>query len=303
MDDLRWALALVGLLFVGGLAWWEMRKPRQGGAGSDDATPEVDSPGHRREPHFDESPDSTLGSDSYPSMRAQDVGADPPVLVMEARRDSPGTLDLAIAADVAVDEPGSAGSLRVEPESVDVPPFEVRSEAALVEETGLDESGAEGPVVEPEAPPSAASPTKEPQWPAEDQRRIVSLRLVPRPPARFSGRTLRQAFESSGLEFGSFDIYHLMNESGEVFASAANLMRPGTFAPATMDGQHFHGVHLFCVLPGPLPAGRAVDELVALGRDLAQRLQGLVLDEVGQPLDEERAAALRESAEQAARGQ
>jgi FtsZ-interacting cell division protein ZipA len=86
-----------------------------------------------------------------------------------------------------------------------------------------------------------------------------------------------------------------------VIASAANLMRPGTFAPASMDGQHFHGVHLFCVLPGPLPAGRAVDELIALARDLAQRLSGIVLDEVGQPLDEERAAVVRAAAEETER--
>jgi hypothetical protein len=36
-----------------------------------------------------------------------------------------------------------------------------------------------------------------------------------------------------------------------------------------------------------------VDELVALSRDLAQRIAGIVLDGVGQPLDEERAAAVR----------
>jgi cell division protein ZipA len=157
------------------------------------------------------------------------------------------------------------------------------------------------------APPLASPPAArrtgppEPHWPPEEQRRIVSLRVVPRPPARFFGRALRLAFEGSGLEFGAFDIFHLVDETGEVVASAANLMRPGTFNPATMDGAHFHGVHLFCVLPGPLPAGRAVDELVALARDLGQRVNGIVLDGVGQPLDEERAAAVREEAVEAER--
>jgi cell division protein ZipA len=110
------------------------------------------------------------------------------------------------------------------------------------------------------------------------------------------GRALRLAFESSGLEFGAFDIFHLVDDADEVVASAANLMRPGTFSPDAMDASHFHGVHLFCVLPGPLPAGRAVDELIALARDLAQRVSGIVLDGVGQPLDEERAAAVRSEA-------
>jgi cell division protein ZipA len=158
-------------------------------------------------------------------------------------------------------------------------------------DSGPDEAAAEPP----EPPPRRGPP--EPNWPPEAQRTIISLRVVPRPPARFAGRPLRLAFESCGLEYGAFDIFHLCDDAGEVVASAANLMRPGTFPVETMDAQHFHGVHLFCVLPGPLPPARAVDELIALSRDLAQRLQGLVLDEVGQPLDEERAAEVRARAE------
>ena len=294
MDELRWALLGLGALFVGGLAVWELRKPRQGGSsGEDDATVTGFEPAgvRRLEPRFDGPAASSTGDDAYPAMRADDVGADPPVLVMDARRDSPATLDLAIAADVAVDSPGRPEHTEVPEAPEEVPPFDVPSEA----------------VVPPEAPETPASNAPrlvppEPNWPPEDQRQIVSLRVAPRPPARFGGRTLRQSLDACGLEYGAFDIYHLVHESGEVVASAANLMRPGTFSPANMDSQHFHGVHLFCVLPGPLPAGRAVDELIALARDLAQRLSGIVLDPVGQPLDEERAAVLRAKAEQDAEG-
>ncbi len=290
MDELRWALLGLGALFIGGLAVWELRKPRQANrSGNDDASvTDYEPPAARRvEPRFDEAVASSVGDDTYPQMRANDVGADPPVFVMDARRDSPATLDLAIAADVAVDSPGRAELPELEAIPEEVPPFDVPAEAMLATEPAVATSR--------RGPP-------EPNWPPEDQRQIVSLRVAPRPPQRFTGRTLRQSFDACGLEFGAFDIYHLVHESGEVVASAANLMRPGTFSPSTMDAQHFHGVHLFCVLPGPLPAGRAVDELIALSRDLAQRLSGIVLDPVGQPLDEERAASLRAKAEQDAEG-
>lgn len=286
MDDLRWALLGLGGLFIAGLAWWELRKPRHAGRDSDSepsAPAESHSP-RRLEPRIGEVDGSDAAADAaLPSMRAVDSSEDPPVLLIDDVQEAAATMDISIAADVAVDEPGSGEAVTTKPPEVlsdEAAPFDVPTEAAVK------------PPPPAPAPPRRTGPPQ-PNWPPEDQRRIISLRVVPRPPARFNGRSLRLAFEGSGLEFGAFDIYHLADESGEVVASAANLMRPGTFNPATIDTSHFHGVHLFCVLPGPLPAGRAVDELIALSRDLAQRVSGIVLDAVGQPLDEERAAAVR----------
>lgn len=301
MDELRWVLLGLGVLFLGGLAVWELRKPRHSGRNEDgDSYASAETPVHRRvEPRFGEHAETAYAQSELPAIRAVETGGDPPLMILDEQVEGPATMGISIASSVAVDSPGMH-----EPLSAEVPPFDVPSVATLVPDEDV-EAGREVES-EPAAPPPAepAAPAErhrapEPQWPAEDRRRIVSLRLVPRAPARFMGRSLRLAFESCGLEFGAFDIFHLVDDAGAVFASAANLMRPGTFAPATMDSQHFLGVHLFCVLPGPLPAGRAVDELIALARDLAQRLSGMVLDDVGQPLDEERAAAVRASAEHA----
>lgn len=283
MDELRWTLLGLGLLFVGGLAVWELRKPRHGGRDDDvDAPPRPAPAGRRVEPRFG-ADDAVSHTAPLPAMRAVDAGGDPPVIVLDGLTSSDADEAFAIAADVAIDSPGAAAPRDTPDVATGEPaPFDVPTEAAV------------------HVPPRPAALRRagppEPNWPPEDRRRIVSLRVVPRPPARFNGRSLRAAFAACGLEFGAFDIFHLADDAGEVVASAANLMRPGTFAPATMDATHFHGVHLFCVLPGPLPAGRAVDELVALSRDLAQRVSGIVLDHVGQPLDEERAAAVRSEA-------
>ena len=301
MDELRWTLLGLGLLFIGGLAWWELRKPRHAGRDEDlETTPTPDSTIARREPHFGEGDDgASHASGPLPSMRAVEAGGDPPLIVLDDMRTTERSVGFSIASDVAVDEPGVSES-RERPDSLtDEPaPFDVPTEAAA--HAPDDTEAAPDPVAA--SVPSRRPGPPEPNWPPENQRRIVSLRLVPRPPTRFAGRSLRHAFEASGLEFGAFDIFHLADDAGEVVASAANLMRPGTFNPDAMDGAFFHGVHLFSVLPGPLPAGRAVDELIALARDVAQRVSGIVLDGVGQPLDEERAAAVRSEAVAAEQG-
>ena len=76
--------------------------------------------------------------------------------------------------------------------------------------------------------------------------------------------------------------------------SAASLTRPGTFDIETMDSQHYGGLSLFAVLPGPKPPGQAFDELVFAARNLNERLHGVLQDEQGTPLTPARIAQLRE---------
>ena len=81
--------------------------------------------------------------------------------------------------------------------------------------------------------------------------------------------------------------------------SAASLTQSGSFDLATMDSHRYGGLAVFVVLPGPLPAAQMMDELLESARNLTQRLQAFLQDERGAPLDAERIAALRASAEPA----
>lgn len=320
-EELRWALVGAGGVFLAALAWWELRRPRHSRKEPGDGVQETGRYADPRlslgeaEPALEVPTLRAADEHRAPEHRAAEApGADPPVVVVDPNRAAPGAVDIDIADEFAVDEPGQRREPRLddtsfasvdaedgEPQLTDASnAYDITGELEPVSAGEDDAPLADAAVPAPAAAAPAPQPVRrsppEPRWPPESERTIVSLRLVPRPPARFNGRSLRLAFEASGLEFGAYDIFHLANEAGDVLASAANLMRPGTFAPDAMDSLHYHGVHLFCVLPGPLPAGRAVDELVALARDLAQRVNGIVLDEVGRPLDEERAAGVREAA-------
>lgn len=143
----------------------------------------------------------------------------------------------------------------------------------------------------PESPPPLRV-----EWPAEEQRQIVSLRVVAARQNRIAGRLLRQGLCGAGFQHGEFGIFHLGHSDGRVALSAASLVRPGLLDPAAMDFQSFSGVNLFAVLPGPLSTEETLERLSAVATELAERVEGRVQDERGMPFDTGHTAAWRERA-------
>jgi cell division protein ZipA len=128
----------------------------------------------------------------------------------------------------------------------------------------------------------------------KSRSKIVALRVSAPLPTRFGGAQLMEALQAERLEFGRFDIFHRLDEQGRPVFSLANLLEPGTFDLATIQEGAYPGVALFAVLPGPLPAIEAFDQLVATAKALAARLGGSLQDERGAWLSAQRIASLRE---------
>jgi cell division protein ZipA len=184
-------------------------------------------------------------------------------------------------------------------------------EDAIAEGAIADGASAEGISADPDAAgaPTASpttghftvsditAPVQDPivEWPPDDQRKVVALRLVAPPPERLAGRALRLALLSEGFVLGKFQIFHKPDANGRAVLSAASLSKPGTFDLDTMDVQRYGGLSLFAVLPGPRPPLKAFDDLLATARNLNERLQGALQDERGGPLTPTRIASLRES--------
>jgi cell division protein ZipA len=133
------------------------------------------------------------------------------------------------------------------------------------------------------------------EWPPEDQRKLVSLRLVARPPERFRGSLVRQALAAEGFVLGDLDIFHKPDAHNRAVLSAASLTKPGTFDLETMDTQRYVGLNLFAVLPGPKTPQKAFEELLLTARMLNERLEGALQDERGGPLTPTRVQALRDA--------
>jgi cell division protein ZipA len=115
-------------------------------------------------------------------------------------------------------------------------------------------------------------------------------------PARFDGAELLKALRSEGLGFGRYEIFHRLHDDGRPIYSVASLREPGTFDIESMPTTYFPGVAMFAVLPGPVSAAEAFDEMIFAARALATHLNGALADERGAPLTALRVGKLREEA-------
>ncbi len=294
--ELRWILLGICLVLYGALVWWERRRPRQaiGHPERASAAREQSTEGNL---HVRTEPSLTL-----PTMRARDAAPPHELPVVEAG----SARSQAAHADPGSDSPTDEVRALASAARAQAPPA-----APLVEETfeyvpkaeASVAASASAPRAQPPSPapaprktlpelPATAAPTVE--WPPDEQRQIVAVRLIAPLPERFAGRSLRQALAAEGFVLGRFAIFHKPDESHRAVLSAASLTRPGTFDADTMDSQHYGGLSLFAVLPGPKAPPQAFDELVFTARSLNERLHGVLQDEQGSPLTPSRIALLRE---------
>jgi cell division protein ZipA len=279
MSELRLILLIAGLLFIAGIAgfeWWRARRNRPVGTVREES-PAVEGTAASRQPL----PDISVVREQRVS-----VSEDLPVIEL-ASTSASGTrraLGISISDEVAVNMPREEAAAASPPRAA-----ATRNEPYI----GQDDEISQVRVYE-EQPPSRG-PQLVLAWPQESERRIVTLRVIPRGEPRFAGRTLRQAFASTGFWHGPLANYHLPDDAGRVIVSAAALAQPGTFDPSIMDSQRFSGLNLFAVLPGPMSEREAFDALVGAARALAERLEGSVTDQHGAELTSGRIQRLRES--------
>lgn len=317
MPELRWTLLIIGLVFLAGLAWWELRRSRaravierrhaageerggehrffgETGAGAE-RLPAVEGTwpageSIRHEPTI-----------SLPDVPARDPLLNPPVVEVED--------DSLIGLRIDGTREDASEEMLVEE---DVEPIVPEPERAPVAERGpAHEHGGAWPRggAQGEVEPSGDVPVGQPlplgmsaaapvdpivEWPDEAVRRIVALRLVA-PGERFSGRAVRQALSAEGFVLGKLSIFHRAGPDGRAIVSAASLTKPGTFDRDSIDMQRYGGLNLFAVLPGPLPSPKAFEELLSSARNLSERLQGALQDDRGAPLTPMRAAMIREA--------
>jgi cell division protein ZipA len=278
MSELRWSLLILGVAFFAGLTLWELRRPRQ--AREREAPPP--EPTRPREPPL-----------QLPEIHALESLRGGPLPVVELLEDIDSFPVLEAAAPAA---PAAAATAPEEPGVPEEVEYELGAQPAEVPtveppEAPAHSSAPDAHDVLPELP---AAPAPRVEWPSDPERRIVALRLVAPQPERFAGRSLRQALAAEGFVLGRFAIFHKADETQRAILSAASLTRPGTFDAQTMDSQHFGGLSLFAVLPGPLSPPQVFEELVTTARNLNDRLCGVLQDEGGTPLTPARIAILRE---------
>lgn len=264
MSELRWTLLGLGLAFLVGLILWERRKRTRKLQASSEADTFLDQE--------QDQPRRTAGAEPALTLPSESL---------RGRMQDPQIIEIIDPAVYDQLESSAEGQPRIS----DLPPLRNETRAAV-------ERAAAWVGVDIEGPVSESAPLRV-EWPPDEQRRIVSLRIVPRSGERFMGAAVRQALVGEGLEFGEFDVFHKPLDDRRVVLSVASLTKPGTFDLLKMDPLGFAGLNAFTVLPGPLPAVESFDLLVATARSVADRLRGELTDTSGKAFDAARLAQRR----------
>ena len=310
MNELRWILLIAGALLIAAIYFWGLRSRGRRG---------VDDEAARRPAVFTGSATSFEATSPEPAETD-----DPPAIARDARRLEPSvslehyddrdTERPAIErrADLGAREAdsGMPPAGRREPTlgpratpAIAPPVAEPSSEAAAggrsEPSTVLSTPPEPAPRREPSSPaaaPSAdAAAAAEPSTPKRPQK-IFAVRVTAPGVSRFSGQRLLEALQAEGLRFGRYDIFHCLHADGRPVFSVASLRDPGTFDPQTMAETQYPGILVFTVLPGPVAASDAFDDMLFTARALATHLEGALADEKGVPLTAHRAGRLREEA-------
>ena len=278
MNELRWILLAAGLLLILGIYLWGLHARRRAAA-----------PAAERHARVEPARVVTVAPEPLPEAEQADTDTEEPPAGADEPAVSAAVDDEAFAAPRRV-----AGGVRREPRFEPLPEVTVGQRT----EPTIGAAAAEPAAVEPPAaaPPRAAprvEPAPEPPRKPSAQK-IVALRIIAAGGGVFEGAQLIEALATDGFVFGRYQIFHRLDESGRPLVSLASLKEPGTFDPDNMPGMDFRGIALFTVLPGPLPALRAFDELIVTARALAAALGGQLQDERGAPLSLARIGQLRE---------
>lgn len=294
MNELRWILLAAGVLLIAGLYLWGMRS-RWAGRGEAEAS--------RKPAVFSGS------AKGFEQPAAGDVLADedfdePVVVRGESRRIEPSMGDDVLDADLDEDDVMPARRPSILDDEAEMerpavtrrePTFAAsRAEPAAAPprlEPTLQQDAVVSRRVEPTvAPPPAPEPPKRPA------QKILAIRVTSIAPSRFDGTELHDALRSEGLAFGRYEIFHRLHDDGRPIYSVASLKEPGTFDLEAMPETLYPGVAMFAVLPGPVSAAEAFDEMIFSARALATHLNGALADERGAPLTALRVGKLREEA-------
>ncbi len=302
MAEFRWILLGLGLLLIAGIWWWGGRRSSQAPGNAElretsvKEAPRQESGPQDIEPHLErhEWEISTFEPLSIKTADLQQVPVlDEPMMVDVERRPEPEFLD-----DAETIPNADVGPVMPPVLTDAVAPIADKPAAAK----SVDKPIAYAPVAQAPSPAAAATTdnsdrisTAPPRTPnTSEKQKIVSVRVCAPAETPWAGTALLSAFESHGLAFGRYQVFHRRHVDGRSLFCAASLVEPGTFDVPSMPAQEFKGITLFAVLPGPVDPLLTVDEMLSAARGLAAELPGMLLDSKGAALSAQRLAALRE---------
>jgi cell division protein ZipA len=263
MDNFRWILLAVGIVIIVIIYLISRKNKREFYREDDDISGDLPEINTRHLDDLDEgvgevriiarNDDISLYTDESSVAERRDVKS-------EAEPES----DLEVAADTvnaAVDDVQVSGLDVAEPVAGTAPEIKVEAAASTPEE------------VEQEAE-------------AELAETVLILNIMARDGSTLSGDSINSVALASKMIFGEMNIYHLMDDQNQPVFSMINMVKPGSFDPATIHELATPGVSLFMQLPGPANASKAFDDMLQTAYRMSETLEARLCDRRRQPLTE-----------------
>jgi len=143
------------------------------------------------------------------------------------------------------------------------------------------------PEIEPEPEPEPESQTEvETETGVEPSETVLVFNILARDGSALSGKSINSVALASDMVFGEMNIYHRMGEDNISVFSLVNMVKPGSFDPATIHELNTPGITLFLQLPGPSNAVDAFNDMLHTAQRMSELLEARLCDSRRQPLTE-----------------
>lgn len=269
MDELRWALLLLGIIVVLAVYLYSRHQANEASARSTEGSQGGDD---RAEPMI--TGEDLWGADEDDRLNPQET---------------------ALARKTAAK---SVGETRGAPPRERTPVMDAWRREPSLGDAPTEEHEAASVTREPEPKPDVEIEPVVAQDPGPpiDPEKIVAMRMAARAGSTMPAEALVLKLRELGLRHGKFGIFHRHrpDADGPPLFSVASMTEPGSFDLTKVRDTQLPGVTLFMVLPGPEDPVRCFEEMVEVARALAQDLQGEILDESGSTWSVQRERYIRE---------
>lgn len=129
---------------------------------------------------------------------------------------------------------------------------------------------------------------------AEDIRDIIVLNVLT-DSERIKGQELLEFLMENEMSYGEMEIFHKLDNQGEVLFSLANAIEPGTFDLSDIDESEIQGVTLFLQIDGANQAERIFDDMLELARKISGKFSSQIFDGTRSALTQQTIGHIRQN--------
>ena len=129
---------------------------------------------------------------------------------------------------------------------------------------------------------------------AEDIRDIVVLNVLA-DSERIKGQELLEFLMENEMSYGEMEIFHKLDNQGEVLFSLANAIEPGTFDLSDIEEFEIQGVTLFMQIDGANQAERIFDDMLELARKISGKFSSQIFDGTRSALTQQTIGHIRQN--------